>query len=122
MIYFPLQTRFRSEKNIAVLSSLWVWPLIAASHSSLSADVFLRSASGNISINTAGFLLTLIIAILKHNLPVSLCLPEEDGTLRAYTFRLCNSLPSHNSPDEPATSGGVTTDAAGGGIVLVSDR
>lgn len=79
-------------------------PLIAASHSSLSADVFLRSASGNISINTAGFLLPLIIAILKHH-PVSLCLPEEDGTLRAYTFRLCNSLPSHNSPDKPATSG-----------------
>ena len=44
----PSQTRSRSVKNIAVLSSLWVWPLTAAPHSSLSADVFLRSGAGNI--------------------------------------------------------------------------
>ena len=54
--------------------------------------------------------LSLPLTIPKLTLTVSLRLPEEDGTLRAYTFRLCNSLLSHNSSDKPATSGG-------GGIV-----
>ena len=91
-------------KNIAVLSSLWVPPLTAAPHSSLSADVFLRSGAGNI------FNPHPCNSLLYTNVtpPVLLRLLA-DETLRAYTLLFVQQTPVSQRPDEPATSGGAAT-------------
>lgn len=102
--YIPLPDTLPLGEKHSGTKSLWVPPLTAAPHSSLSADVFLRSGAGNI------FNPRPCNSLLYTNVtpPVLLRLLA-DETLRAYTLLFVQQTPVSQRPDEPATSGGAAT-------------